>query len=154
MHEISVKGYIDKPAGEVYEAVADPSVLSKYFTTGGAKGRMDTGATVSWEFHDFPGAFPVFVLEARSPERLVMQWDTSPGTVDPDENGNSRTTVTFEFEPQDGARTLVRISESGWNSSEAALVDAFDRCEGWTGMLCAMKAWLDHGVVLREGFYR
>jgi hypothetical protein len=25
---------------------------------------------------------------------------------------------------------------------------------GWTGMLCAMKVWLEHGVNLREGFYK
>lgn len=25
---------------------------------------------------------------------------------------------------------------------------------GVTGMLCAMKVWLEHGVNLREGFYK
>jgi hypothetical protein len=27
-------------------------------------------------------------------------------------------------------------------------------CEGWTGMLCAMKVWLEHDINLREGFYK
>ena len=55
----TVSGRISKPVHEVYEAVADPGVLSEYFTTGGARGRLETGATVSWDFADFPGRFPV-----------------------------------------------------------------------------------------------
>ena len=58
-----VFAYISKPVHEVFEAVADPAKLSQYFTTGGAKGRLETGATVTWDFHDFPGAFPVWVQE-------------------------------------------------------------------------------------------
>lgn len=37
--EFSIFGYVSRPRAEVYEAVADPLVLSKYFTTGGAEGR-------------------------------------------------------------------------------------------------------------------
>ena len=58
-----VSGRIAMPVEEVFEAVADPAQLSQYFTTGGAKGRLETGATVMWDFHDFPGAFPVEVIE-------------------------------------------------------------------------------------------
>ena len=57
---------------EVFEAVADPEQLSQYFTTGGAKGRLETGATVTWDFHDFPGAFPVEVVEVVPDERIVL----------------------------------------------------------------------------------
>lgn len=55
----TVSGRIARPCAEVYEAVADPDQLSKYFTTGGAWGRLEAGAEVTWDFHDFPGAFPV-----------------------------------------------------------------------------------------------
>ncbi len=27
-------------------------------------------------------------------------------------------------------------------------------CGGWMQMLCAMKAWLEHGVNLREGMFK
>ena len=30
---------------------------------------------------------------------------------------------------------------------------AFDNCMGWTGMLAALKVWVEHGINLREGFY-
>ena len=72
--EFSVFGYVSRPRAEVYEAVADPLVLSKYFTTGGAEGRLEPGVTVQWDFADFPGAFPVEVLEADGSTRIVVRW--------------------------------------------------------------------------------
>src|SRR5690606_22207144 len=69
-----VSARIARPVHEVFEAVADPAQLSRYFTTGGAKGRLETGATVTWDFHDFPGAFPVHVVEVAPDERIVLEW--------------------------------------------------------------------------------
>lgn len=63
--------------------------------------------------------------------------------------------MTFEFEPVDGdTRTLVTITESSWKPTSEGAKAAFGNCEGWTGMLAAMKVWLENAVVLREGFYK
>jgi uncharacterized protein YndB with AHSA1/START domain len=70
----TVSARISKPLHEVFEAVADPRKLSGYFTTGGAKGRLETGTTVSWDFHDFPGAFPVEVIKAEHDRQIILQW--------------------------------------------------------------------------------
>jgi uncharacterized protein YndB with AHSA1/START domain len=146
----TVSGRVSRPCAEVYEAVADPAQLSRYFATGGARGRLEPGAEVTWDFHDFPGRFPVTVVEAQSPRRLVVQWQ---GTATVDENGT--TTTTFEFEPIDGdTRTLVTITESAWRATAEGAATAFGNCEGWTGMLAALKVWLEHGINLREGFYK
>lgn len=145
----TVSAHISRPCAEVYEAVADPEQLSRYFTTGGAKGRLEAGTTVSWDFHDFPGAFPVSVVEAEPPHRIVIRWD---GTATIDEGS---TTTTFEFEPvDDGARTLVTITESAWQPTQDGALNAFRNCHGWTGMSLALKAWLEHGINLRDGLYR
>ena len=64
------------------------------------------------------------------------------------------TTVTIEFEPLDDGRTLVTIAEEGWRDTEAAQHASYGNCEGWTGMLCAMKVWLEHRINLRDGFYK
>lgn len=145
----TVSGRVARPIDQVYEAVADPQQLSRYFTTGGAKGRLDAGETVTWEFHDFPGGFPVEVVEAAPPWRIVVRWGSLESA-----DGSGKTTTTFEFEPVDeGARTLVTITESAWRATEAGAQSAFGNCEGWTSMLSALKAWLEHGIVLREGFY-
>ncbi len=70
-----------KPVHEVFEAVADPKQLSHYFTTGGAKGRLATGATVTWDFHDFPGAFPVHVVEVVDDEKSSCAGTPRPLTI-------------------------------------------------------------------------
>jgi uncharacterized protein YndB with AHSA1/START domain len=153
-----VSGRIARPVHEVFEAVADPGKLSAYFTTGGAKGRMEPGATVMWDFHDFPGAFPVEVVDVVQDEKIVLEWGASEGATG--EIGTAmndagyKTTVTMLFKPLDDGRTLVEIVEEGWRDVPGGVRSAFNNCEGWTGMLAAMKVWLEHGINLRDGFYR
>ena len=151
-----VSGRIARPIEEVFEAVADPAKLSAYFTTGGAVGRLETGATVQWDFADFPGAFPVEVAEVEPNRRIVLRWEANDGPPEDDQGTDSAaymTTVTFTFEPLDDGRTLVTIEESGWRETPTGLKAAFGNCQGWSQMLAALKAWVEYGVNLREGFY-
>lgn len=152
--KFTIGGRISKPVDEVFEAVVNPDHLSQFFTTGGAKGRLATGSVVTWDFHDFPGAFPVNVVEVVQDEKIVLRWGAPENTVDADAEGNNHTTVTMTFAPLDGDRTLVQISEYGWKSTEEGLAASYDNCEGWTGMLCGMKAWMEYGINLREGYYK
>ena len=50
LHDLrfTVSGRVARPCAEVYEAIADPEQLSRYFTTGGARGRLEAGAEVTW----------------------------------------------------------------------------------------------------------
>jgi len=147
----TVSAYISRPVDEVYEAVADPAQLSAYFTTGGARGRLESGAVVTWDFADFPGEFPVRVVEAERPARIVIEWDAQEAA--PGHDGGTR--VTFEFESIDeGARTVVRVTESSWNATQAGAKAAFGNCYGWSQMLACLKVWLEHGINLREGFFK
>ena len=150
-YEFAVGGRISKPVHEVFEAVADPRQLSHYFTTGGAQGRLEKGATVTWDFHDFPGAFPVNVVDVVPDQKIVLRWDAAP---DDDPAGLYQTTVTMTFEGLDDGRTLVRIHETAFRENEAGRKASYGNCEGWTGMLAAMRVWLEHGINLREGFYK
>lgn len=144
--KFTVAGRISKPVADVFETVVDPDRLSKFFTTGGARGRIEPGAEVTWDFHDFPGAFPVLVQDVVLNERVVLQWEADGDTT-------TWTTVTMTFQALEDGRTLVRISEYGWPETGAGLKSCLNNCEGWTGMLCAMKVWLEHGINLRDGFY-
>lgn len=150
-YEFTVGGRIAKPVHEVFEAVADPAKLSGYFTTGGAQGRLETGAVVTWDFHDFPGAFPVHVVEVVPDQKIMLRWEAPE---DDDLAGTYQTTVTMTFEALEGGRTRVAIHESGWRENEAGQKASYGNCEGWTGMLAAMKAYLEYGINLREGFYK
>jgi uncharacterized protein YndB with AHSA1/START domain len=141
--------HVGRPVGEVFEAVADPKQLSSYFTTGGASARLEAGKTVTWDFHDFPGAFPVEVDEVVPNETIVLRWDAAEG----DEPAHYKTTVTMWFKPTDDGRTLVEIEEKGWRDSEAGLQSSYGNCMGWAQMLAALKMWVEHGINLREGAY-
>lgn len=90
------------------------------------------------------------MVEATPPRRLCIEWDSQHATG---EGGTTR--VVFEFEPLDGdTRTLITITETAWKPTADGAKAAFGNCEGWTGMLAALKAWLEHGINLRDGFYR
>lgn len=132
----------DHPAAKVFEAVADPTQLSHHFAMGGARGRMQAGATVTWEFADFPGAFDVQVIEASFPNaRLVFDWPdhhTAARTASPSPSTNSPRTAP--------ASTWT---ETGWQPTPEGLQSAYGNVMGWSYMLAAMRVWLDHGIAMR-----
>ena len=153
-----VAARIAKPVHEVFEAVADPAKLSGYFTTGGAQGRLEAGSTVTWDFHDFPGAFPVYVIEVVADEKIVLEWQANEGEAPNVEGGelrdaDYRTRVTMSFKGLDDGRTLVEIAEEGRRENQGALGASYGNCQGWSQMLCALKVWLEHGINLREKMY-
>ena len=151
--------HVARPVGEVFEAVADPGQLSSYFTTGGASGRLEAGKTVTWDFHDFPGAFPVEVDEVVPNERIVLRWEAAEGEQVSDERisitpAGYQTTVTMTFKPTQDGRTLVEIEETGWRETESGLQASYGNCMGWSQMLAALKMWVEHRINLREGAYK
>ena len=153
-----VAARIARSVHDVFEAVADPQQLSNYFTTGGAEGRLESGATVTWDFHDYPGAFPVEVVEVVPDRRIVLRWDAADGEQAVAQGGEIKTAdyktqVTMDFAPLEDGRTLVEIREEGWRETQAALDASYGNCQGWAQMLCALKAWLEHGINLRDGMY-
>jgi uncharacterized protein YndB with AHSA1/START domain len=153
--KFQVSARIAKPVSEVFESVADPQKLSRYFTTGGAKGRLETGATVTWDFHDFPGAFPVQVVEVEKDRKIVLRWEANEGgPKDADAGARYLTTVTMTFEPLGDGRTLVSITEEGWRPTQAGLAASYGNCQGWMQMLCALKANVEYGINLREGMFK
>ena len=145
-----VFAHVSRPPHEVFEAVADPAKLSAYFATGGARGRLEAGRTVEWDFHDFPGAFPAEVVDVVPDARIVIEWGRNEGG----KPTGKRNTVVFTFASVDeGKRTKVTIAESGWSETQAGLDASYGNCMGWAQMLAALKVWVEHGVNLREGMY-
>lgn len=143
--KFTVSAKIQKPIGEVFDAVHAPDKLSRYFTTGGASAALDAGATVMWEFADYPDAFPVWVRECIADECIVLDWDSM-------ENGRTNR-VEMRFSALDDTTTQVSICEAGWSESQRGLDASYMNCMGWTQMLCCLKAWLEYGINLRKGFF-
>ena len=141
-----VSGRIAKPVAEVFDAVVNPTKLSGYFTTlGGASAPLVAGTTVTW----WGGKVPVEVDEIEAGRRIVLRWDGSGPDVKP----SYKTRIEMSFEPLDDGATFVTISESGWREDEAGRKTSYGNCEGWSQMLSCMKAYLEYGINLREGFY-
>jgi uncharacterized protein YndB with AHSA1/START domain len=139
---------VNRPRHEVFEAVADPAQLSAYFTTGGAEGRIEAGKTVTWDFHDFPGAFPVEVKDVVVDQKIVLEWKAN------DPGADYNVTVAMTFTSVEEGRTKVEIAESGWRDTDAARKASYGNCMGWAQMLAALKAWKEYGINLREGAYK
>ena len=157
--KFTVMIHVSRPVHEVFEAVADPDQLSAYFTTGGASSRLEAGQTVTWDFHDFPGAFPVEVDEVVPDKRIVLRWDAAEGEQVRDgeiqvKPAGYQTVVTMTFKPTDDGRALVEIEEKGWRETEAGLQASYGNCMGWSQMLAALKMWVEHKINLREGAYK
>jgi len=78
---------------------------------------LETGAIVSWDFHDFPGAFPVQVIEVEPDRKIVLEWKANEGEPPNVEGGEMKsvdynTIVTMTFTPlDDDTRTMVEIEE-------------------------------------------
>jgi uncharacterized protein YndB with AHSA1/START domain len=143
--KFKVRAKIRRPVEEVFQAVQNPDRLREYFTTGGASAPLVEGTTVMWSFADYPGQFPVKVGKVVPNELITFGWEASEGGYD--------TLVEMRFEPLDKRTTLVTIAESGWKETAKGLESSYSNCEGWTNMACCLKAFLEHGINLREGFY-
>lgn len=143
--KFKVHSKIGKPVGEVFDAVYNPDKLRGYFTTAGASGPLDEGKTVSWEFADHPGAFDVQVKKVVPGKLIILEW--------PSDEGGYNTRVEMTFEAVDANTTLVSITESGWKDTPKGLESSYGNCQGWTQMLCCLKAWVEHRINLREGAY-
>lgn len=139
---------IQKPVSEVFDAVYNPKKLSSYFTTGGASGPLDEGKTVTWDFADFPGAFPVHVKQVIPNQLIVLEWQAAGSEKDP-----YNTKVEMRFEPLENNSTMVSITESGWKQDEKGLESSYGNCFGWTHMSCCLKAFLEYGINLRKGSF-
>jgi uncharacterized protein YndB with AHSA1/START domain len=110
--KVNVSGRIAKPVEVVFEAVVNPEQLSAFFTTGGARGRLEAGKTVMWDFADFPGEFPVRVERVVPNREIVLYWGAADDAAEGETFVPHDTKVTMRFEPlDDNTRTLVTITE-------------------------------------------
>ena len=88
--KFEVYGKIARPVAVVFRRSRIPQELSSYFTTGGASGPLREGATVTWDFADFPGAFPVKVTKLVPNERIEFSWEATERGYD------TQVVMTFE----------------------------------------------------------
>jgi uncharacterized protein YndB with AHSA1/START domain len=129
---------IRKPVAEVFEALVNPDVTTKFWFTR-SSGRLDAGKPVRWNWEMYDVSVEVTPKAIEPGKRILIEW---PGYSGP-------TTVEWIFEPhKDG--TFVHVSESGFTGSADDLIKyVADSTQGFTLMLAGLKALLEHGVKLK-----
>lgn len=129
---------IHKPAAEVFEAIVNPEITSKFWFEKGS-GRLEPGSEVQW---DFPGNVTAHVrVRAFEPNRrLVMDWWS---------DGARPTTVSWILEPRDENTTRLGVIHGGFAGDAASVAaQANDSTGGFSLVLAGLKAYLEQGVAL------
>lgn len=129
---------IRRPAGEVFEAMADPAVTSRFWFSRGSA-RLEAGRRVLWDWEMYGASADVDVREVEEGRRIRVEWD---GPEHP-------TSVEWTFEPRGEGATWVTVRNWGFHGdADAAVAAALDATGGFTFLLAALKAYLEHGVEL------
>ena len=142
----TVQTTINRPANEVFDAIADPAKLEKYFA-GSASGPLVEGTRVIWNWPDW-GDYPVQVDEVRPNTRIALRINAVAWKKTKTDSYD--VAVVFDIEPLSDTLTLVKISESGWKSDDDGIKASYENCGGWQHMADCLKAWLEHGIDLRK----
>ena len=127
---------IRKPASEVFRAITDPAITTKFWFTK-SSGKLETGKTLTWEWEMYGVSAEVLVKEIINNEMIIIEW------------GVPVTTVEFIFTPLKDNATYVVIKNYGFNKTGDELIEVIkDSTGGFTTVLDGMKAYLEHNLQL------
>lgn len=139
--EIKTAIQIQRPAGEVYEAIADNHRMSQYFIAE-ASGRMEEGKVIRWRFPEFPAEFPVRVGKMSKDRYISFYWEADELEL----------LVEIQLVPVKDS-TVVTITEKSRKNDEAGIKWLKGNTEGWANFLACLKAYLEYGINLRKGAF-
>jgi uncharacterized protein YndB with AHSA1/START domain len=132
---VKVQMLIRKPVAQVFEAVVDPAITSRFWFSKGS-GRLEEGKQVQWDWEMYGVSTHVDVKAIEMNKRILMEWD-------PD----NPTSVEWTFEARDKDRTFVIIKNWGFRGdAEKVLAEAMNSTGGFTFVLAGMKVFLEHGI--------
>lgn len=140
--EIKTTIQISKPADEVFEAIADPVLMSGYFILKGS-GRLEEGKTVMWQFPEWEMEFPVRAGKIEKDRYISFYW----------ENDGYELLVEFTLNLVENGSTVVTVTEKGMKNNEAGIKWLAGNSAGWANFLACLKAYLEYGINLRKGAF-
>lgn len=133
--EAKVEMLIRKPAPEVFEAFINPEITSKFWFTKGS-GRLTPGAHIQWDWEMYGASAQVDVKAVEPNKRILIEWDGGE-------------TVEWLFTARAADQTYLTIINKGFSGSQDEIVaKALDGVGGFTTMICGLKAYLEHGIIL------
>lgn len=129
---------IRKSINEVFEAFIDPVFTTKFWFTK-SSGKLEAGKRVQWDWEMYGVSTDIVVKEIEENKRIVIEFGES--------------TVEWVFSAQAACETFVTISNSGFKGDEADIIKrAIASTEGFTIVLCGLKAYLEHDLLLNLVF--
>jgi uncharacterized protein YndB with AHSA1/START domain len=129
---------VRKPASDVFEAIVNPAITSRFWFTKGS-GRLEKGKRVQWEWEMYGISAQVNVLEVEPSRRVLVEWATY---------GQPATRVEWQLASRKTG-TYVTVTQSGFEGTPDEIVrKALDSTGGFSFHLAGMKAWLEHGLEL------
>lgn len=129
---------IRKPVAEVYEAMVNPAITSKFWYTKGNE-RLDSGKDVKWEWEMYNVSAELCAHDIQKNKFIGFNWPSQGGT----------TLVEWTFSAKDNNSTYLSITEKGWDAADKNLPGYLvGQTEGWTIVLAALKAFLEFNIVL------
>jgi uncharacterized protein YndB with AHSA1/START domain len=130
---------IRKPAAEVFEAIVNPAITSKFWFTKGS-GRLEKSKRVQWSWEMYGFTADVQVTEVEPNQRVVVEWSPPGGPA---------TTVEWRLTARSDKTTFVEIRNFGFQGTpDEIAAKALDSTGGFAFHLAGMKAWLEHGIEL------
>lgn len=136
MSDLVVKAemLIRRPITDVFNAFVDPAVTTRFWFTK-SSGKLEAGKRIRWDWEMY-GVHDEIAVQALEPDRrIVFEWSF------PDSN-----LVEWTFMPH-AKGALVSVVNSGFKG-EDVVAQALDATQGFNIVLCAAKAWLEHGIEL------
>ncbi|UKJ08372.1 SRPBCC family protein [Solitalea lacus] len=129
---------IRKPVSEVFEAIINPAITSKFWFTKGS-GRLDEHNEVQWTWEMYSFTIPVQVKVIEPNSKIVIDWG----------NYDNTTKVEWNFKPLNNELTFVSIINSGFKGTTEEIINQVrDSTEGFTLVLAGLKAFLEHAIQL------
>jgi uncharacterized protein YndB with AHSA1/START domain len=127
---------IRKPVAEVFEALVDPAITSRFwFSKGG--GPLETGKRIRWDWEMYGVHTDVDVKAVEKNKRILIEWN---GPENP-------TQVEWTFEDKGDNTTFVVVKNWGFNGDDNQVVAAaLDSTGGFAFLLGALKIFLEHAI--------
>jgi uncharacterized protein YndB with AHSA1/START domain len=130
---------IRRPVAEVFEAIVNPAITSRFWFTKGS-GRLEKGKRVQWDWEMYGVSAQAQVLELEENKRVLIEWAGA---------GQPATTVEWVFAARADKTTYVSITHRGFGGSQDEIVNqALNSTGGFAFHLAGLKAVLEHDINL------
>jgi len=129
---------IRKPVAEVFEAFIDPAITTQIWFTK-SSGRLEIDRQIQWDWEMYHASAQVHVKAIEQNRRILVEWG----------DDGAFTTIEWIFTPLTDDTTFVSITNAGFTGNGDEIVkQAIDATEGFSLLLAALKALLEHNIRL------